>query len=73
MRDLVFDVEYLDVEMLPNSKFSHRTMRDNTVFAYVFQGDAVVDGTLVGTGYLTVFELGDMVELESREDGARAR
>ena len=37
----------------------------------MFQGGVVVDGTLVGTGTLTVFEPGDRVEFESGGDGAR--
>lgn len=71
MKDLVVDVEYLDVMMLPDSKFIHGTRKDDTVFAYVFQGEAVVDGTLVGTGTLTVFEPGEWVEFESKGIGAR--
>ncbi len=71
VRDLVVDVEYLDVEMLQESKFIHGTKKDETVFAYMFQGGAVVDGISVGTGTLTVFEPGDRVEFESGDDGAR--
>jgi redox-sensitive bicupin YhaK (pirin superfamily) len=71
VRDLVVDVEYLDIAMLPDSKFIRRTKKDDTVFAYVFQGEAVVDGNLVGTGTLAVFNSGDYVEFKSRKDGVR--
>ncbi len=68
--DLVVRVEYLDVSMPEGSRFTHGTRRGDTVFAYVFQGEAVIGDSKVDQGNLVVFDEGDSVEFETVE-GAR--
>src|SRR5260221_14263473 len=41
VRDVVTKPEYLDVTVPAGKTFTHRTPRDHTVFAYVFDGRGV--------------------------------
>jgi hypothetical protein len=71
VEDLVVAVEYLDVNVHAGDRFTHGTAPGDTVFAYVFQGEAVVDGTRMGSGSLIVFEEGGGVEFNAGPEGGR--
>jgi redox-sensitive bicupin YhaK (pirin superfamily) len=71
VEDLVVEVEYLDVDMRPGSRFIHGTSSGDTVFAYMFQGEAGVDGSRVDSGSLVVFKEGGSVEFNAGANGAR--
>jgi redox-sensitive bicupin YhaK (pirin superfamily) len=72
VRDVVTKPQYLDVTIPLGKTFTHRTPRDHTVFAYVFEGRGVFahDGE-VGDGHLVSFDKGDAVTVGSHADPVR--
>jgi len=62
VRDIVTDPEYLDVTLPAGSEFSHPTLKEHTVLAYVIEGQVFFDAekkTPVSNGALAQFEAGE--------------
>ena len=68
---------YMDVSVPPRSKFTQAITRGDTVFAYLFQGDAkfsgaeVDDKVLIQSPKLVVWGEGDFVDIATDENSAR--
>ncbi|MDD1773346.1 MAG: pirin family protein [Methanomassiliicoccales archaeon] len=74
IRDLVVEVEYLDVAIQPHKVFSHQVKRENSTLAYVFEGDGFFDPENAGpvrTEHLVIFKKGDVVDIKAGEKGIR--
>jgi quercetin 2,3-dioxygenase len=73
VRDVVIDPLYLDVAMPTNSEFTLPTKRGHTVFAYLFEGQAVFDENGANTGHETVvlYDDGDEIQIRTTELPAR--
>lgn len=74
VKDLVVEVEYLDVSVLPNKEFKHSITRGNNAFAYVFEGGGSFDqqrANTVKTEHLVIFTDGDEVKVRADESGVR--
>jgi quercetin 2,3-dioxygenase len=72
VRDVVTKPEYLDVIVPAGKTFTHRTPREHTVFAYVFEGSGVFghDGE-VGDRHLVSFDTGDAVTVSALAEPVR--
>jgi len=66
VRDVVIEPEYLDVSLPAGAAYEHPAPRGHTVFAYVFEGEAVFgagEGTRVGDRHLAIFDDGDTLAM----------
>ena len=74
VKGLVVDAEYMDVSIAPNRRFEHAVRRDNTAFAYVFQGDGRFDGSSkksFSQQEIVLFDEGDSLSVIAGPDGVR--
>jgi len=72
VRDVVTKPQYLDVTVPAGKTFTHRTPRDHTVFAYVFEGSGVFgDDREVGDRHLVSFDKGDSVTVRTQAKPVR--
>jgi redox-sensitive bicupin YhaK (pirin superfamily) len=74
VRDVATRPEYLDVTVPAGKSFTHRTPREHTVFAYVFEGRGVFgphDGPEAGDRQLVSFEPGDSVTVRAEATAVR--
>jgi redox-sensitive bicupin YhaK (pirin superfamily) len=65
--DIVIDPEYLDVSLAAGATFTHPVKAGHTVFAYVFEGEALFGGPKpdagagTGPGHVVLFDDGDQI------------
>lgn len=74
VRGLVVPCEYMDVKVPAGAEFSHRTRKDWSAFAYVFEGAADFGfggGRSLGAEELLIFGEGDKIEVSSGDQGVR--
>jgi redox-sensitive bicupin YhaK (pirin superfamily) len=72
VRDVVTRPEYLDVTVPAGKTFTHRTPREHTVFAYVFEGSGVFGNDReVGDRHLVSFDKGDVVTVHAKTQAVR--
>jgi len=72
VRDVVTKPQYLDVLVPAGKTFTHRTPREHTVFAYVFEGRGVFgDDREVGDRHLVSFDTGDAVVVRALSEQVR--
>jgi len=67
--DVAVDPVYIDVTLSHGSSYSHDIEPGHTAFAYVFQGSAVVAGTVVDQHHLAILSDGDSVDVSSATGG----
>ncbi|MFX1351997.1 MAG: pirin family protein [Promethearchaeota archaeon] len=67
VQDLVVDVEYLHVEIQPETEFNHETMKDSRVFAYVIEGTGYFDNRSIGAQHCVLFDDGESVRIRSKD------
>jgi redox-sensitive bicupin YhaK (pirin superfamily) len=65
------DVQYLDVTLDANKRFTHRLTVGMTAFIYVFEGDAVLADSALPKHTLAVLGTGDDIEITAGANGAR--
>lgn len=75
VQDIIIDPEYLDVMMPADTTFVHAAKKTHTVFAYVFAGEVVLNGSddnaVISNGSLVMFDQGDEIKLSCRQFSAR--
>jgi redox-sensitive bicupin YhaK (pirin superfamily) len=71
VRDVVTKPEYLDVTVPAGKTFTHRTPREHTVFAYVFEGSGVFGNQRIGDRHLVSFDEGDLVSVKAESEPIR--
>jgi redox-sensitive bicupin YhaK (pirin superfamily) len=75
VRDITVEPEYLDVTLAPDATWTHPTVRGHTVFAYLFEGDALFGASrkraAAKPGVLVLFDDGDEVTVTTGTEGAR--
>jgi len=74
VKDIVVDIEYLDVTMGPGTEFEHNIKKGYRAFAYVIDGSGYFDSEkrkTIGEGHLVIFEDGDNVKITSDEINLR--
>jgi quercetin 2,3-dioxygenase len=72
VRDVASKPEYLDVTVPAGKTFTHRTPREHTVFAYVFEGSGVFGhDRKVGDRHLVSFDKGDVVTVSAKSEPVR--
>ncbi len=74
VQDIVIDPHYIDVSVPPGAEFIHPVKRGHTVFAYVFEGNAMFDGQkgkAVESEHLILFSDGDQVAVSTDEKPVR--
>jgi redox-sensitive bicupin YhaK (pirin superfamily) len=72
VRDVVTKPEYLDVTVPAGKTFTHRTPREHTVFAYVFEGSGVFGhDRAAGDRHLVSFDKGDVVTVSTETQPVR--
>jgi hypothetical protein len=70
VRDLVVDIEYLDVAMKPGTEFDHIIKKGYQVFAYVIEGSGYFDAEKkknIGKEHLVIFKDGDEVKIAAND------
>src|SRR5260370_42384692 len=72
VRDVVTKPEYLDVTVPAGKTFTHRTPREHTVFAYVFEGSGWFGHDReAGDRHLVSFGPGDVVSIRAQPSPVR--
>jgi len=74
VKDLVVDVEYLDVSMSAKRRFTRSIKKGNTAIAYVFEGSARFSSDSskeMGAENVVIFGPGTEVEIETSNENAR--
>lgn len=74
VRDIVVDIEYLDVKMEPGTLFEHSIKKGYRAFAYVIEGSGYFDiekKNNIGKEHLVIFKDGDVVEIEANDSELR--
>jgi redox-sensitive bicupin YhaK (pirin superfamily) len=74
VRDLVVDMEYLDVSMAQDTVFEHSIKKGYRAFAYVIEGSGYFDTEKrisVSSEHLVVYKDGDKVEIASDDKNLR--
>jgi redox-sensitive bicupin YhaK (pirin superfamily) len=74
VRDIVVDIEYLDVKMEPGTLFEHSIKKGYRAFAYVIEGSGYFDiekKKNIATEHLVIFKDGDVVEIEANDSELR--
>lgn len=74
VRDIVVDIEYLDVAMETGTEFDHTIKRGYRAFAYVIEGSGYFDTDQkrnIGKEHLVIFKDGDDVKITSEEKKLR--
>lgn len=64
VKDLMVDVEYLDIEMPAGKRFHHVVSQEKTVFAYLYEGSAQFEGGKTELSGEQVIRFGQGTELE---------
>jgi redox-sensitive bicupin YhaK (pirin superfamily) len=65
------DVQYLDVALDPAHSFTHQLANDIQTFIYVFEGDALIEGTALPQHTFAVLSAGENILVSAGHDGAR--
>jgi len=74
VRDIVVDIEYLDVTVEPRAVFAHPIKPGHTAFAYVFEGAGFFEPdkeTLIRREHLVQYQDGASVFISTAEDPVR--
>jgi len=74
VRDLVVDIEYLDVTIAPGIEFEHNINKGNKAFAYVIEGSRYFDSTnkvSIGKEHLIILKDGDNVKIKANDKELR--
>ncbi len=74
VRDIVVDIEYLDVTMEPKKEFEHTIKKGYRAFAYIIKGSGYFDTgkkRKTGNEHLVIFEDGDDVNIASNDSVLR--
>ncbi len=74
VRDIVVDIEYLDVAMEPGTEFEHTIKKGNQAFAYVIEGSGYFDHEkrrTINKEHLVIFKDGNNVKITSDEKELR--
>jgi len=74
VQDIVVDIEYLDVEVPPNTEFDLNVKPGYTVFAYVFGGSgyfAEDKKKPMEKGHLILFDDGDTIKITTKDEHLR--
>jgi redox-sensitive bicupin YhaK (pirin superfamily) len=74
VRDIVVDQEYLDVSLGSEGRFTRKTKKGHTVFAYVIAGSGWLEPSRkqrVADGEIVLFGDGDSVDIAASADGLR--
>jgi redox-sensitive bicupin YhaK (pirin superfamily) len=72
VKDVVIEPEYYDVQLPPNTTFSHPTKEKHTVFAYVHDGNGHFDEEsveLLGNHSLVLYDQGEQVCVSAGSGG----
>lgn len=69
--DIAANPTYLDVDLPGKELFEYPVPRGHAAFAYVFRGEAVIDGRSVAAPKLVVFADGDSVSIRAGAEGTR--
>ncbi len=74
VRDIVVDIEYLDVTMEPGTEFGHAIKKGYRAFAYVIEGSGYFDAEkkkTAGNEHIVVFKDGDDVKIAANDSVLR--
>lgn len=74
VRDIVVDIEYLDVEVPPETVFEHEITRGHTAFAYIFGGSGYFDSSQdkpAGREHLILYGDGKRISVSTKTEGVR--
>ncbi|HET7452541.1 MAG TPA: pirin family protein [Thermoanaerobaculia bacterium] len=69
--DIAANPTYLDVALPHGERFEYPVPKGHAAFAYVFRGEAVIDGRTIAAPKLVVLDDGDSVEVRAGNEGTR--
>ena len=70
VKDIVVDIEYLDITLEPGAEFEHTIKKGYRVFAYVIEGSGYFDNEKkmnIGTENLVIFKDGNEVKIAAND------
>ena len=68
VKDLVVDVEYLDIRLKNSGAFKHMIKKGYTSFCYVVEGSGKFDGDTVASGHIILFAGPGNIPVEAKEN-----
>ncbi|WP_256621544.1 pirin family protein [Methanolobus chelungpuianus] len=73
VKDIMTEIEYLDVTIPADASYRHPTQPSDTVLAYVLEGEGYFDpsGSSAGSGNLIVFDSDYWTEIKAGDKGLR--
>ena len=71
IKDPHTDVQYLDVQLDAGHTFAHQLATGMQAFLYVFEGDAVIEGTTLPQHTFAVLSAGETILVSAGHEGAR--
>ena len=74
VQDIVTDPSYLDIELQPNTVFTHEIQEDHNAFAYIIKGSGFFDKNMnkkLGNETLIVYKNGSRVSISTEKDPVR--
>jgi len=63
--DIQIKPSYLDVTISPDATFSFDLPGNHSAFAYVFEGEALIDNQKVGSPKMVIFSDGDQIQIKA--------
>lgn len=73
VKDIMTEIEYLDITIPADASYRHPTQPSNTVLAYVLEGDGYFDpsGSFTGSESLVIFDSDYWTEIKAGNKGIR--
>ncbi len=66
VRDIVTNPEYFDISIEKEKSLELPVSKENTVFAYVYDGEATIENKLVVKGNVVIFDEGNTVKVDNK-------
>ncbi|MHA1944725.1 MAG: pirin family protein [Candidatus Hodarchaeales archaeon] len=66
VRDIVTNPEYFDITMQKEQSLELPVSKDNTVFAYIYDGEAIIENKQIAKGNVVIFDEGNIVKVDNK-------
>ena len=66
VKDIVTNPEYFDINIDNEKCLEIPVSKDNTVFAYIYDGEALIENKEIPKGDVVIFDKGNFVKIDNR-------